>query len=68
MKLGDRKTVFAWLPIERLVRVRSVSSSIHDIRFYKTLGIYWLRKVTLVWTMAGWRAYADDNDKVMEGK
>ena len=51
-KLGQKKTVFALWPVNRYAR--------HG-PFFMADGHYWLERVVLVWTMEGWRAYADEN-------
>lgn len=53
VRLGAMKSVFAWLPVRRRVRAGC---------FFAPRGWYWLRRVTVMWTLAGWVAYADAND------
>jgi len=58
MKLGEKKTVFAWLPIKRTVRAWTIEYGSH----YTQDGWYWLRRVTVMRTFQGLTAYAQDND------
>lgn len=53
-QLGQKKIRFAWLPIDRMVPVGG--------RYFVAHGRYWMRYVTVMWTLSGWRAFADDND------
>ncbi|HEY6022268.1 MAG TPA: hypothetical protein VIY48_21140 [Candidatus Paceibacterota bacterium] len=52
MEIGKTKTVFAWMPIPRMIR---------DRNFFAQAGWCWMRRVVVMWTFNGWIAYADTN-------
>jgi len=60
LNLGERKTVFAWLPIKRWL---PPNNSFPERRPYvKANGYWWLRRVVLTATMSGWIAYDDEQN------
>jgi hypothetical protein len=45
---------FAFVPYRRWIRTE---------RGFEVMGIYWMQKITITWTLwNGWTAFADDNE------